>query len=215
MIHTVIFDTVFGLFTQFKLDLAHNSETSAANMATPAPRNSVRRGVATASPGNVRSPTANSATQEQATPASAIAVFTPVSVVTPTNNNGVSVSSEITTAYMNQMRAQNCSVTEMALVEALKKFVRTNLFRRVKFITSSDDLLWEGSIQKWIYWKLNFAKECGMKDFWQKHGDVVRTALNKKRGNAGNEVKSSFTSKCFGVIITGVPIATTNMVLFN
>ena len=126
----------------------------------------------------------------------------PVSVIG--NVPAASIQSTITAseAYMNQRRGENASATSNALVEALKKIVRTHLFHRVKFITcSKDELEWGGSIQKWIYQNLGFTTGGGMKDFWETNSDQVRKALNKKRGNAGNEVKSSFTSKLLDCVI--------------
>ena len=105
----------------------------------------------------------------------------PVSVVTNPASTSVA-SSAITSpspaadAYMNQLRAQNAAATENALIEHVKKFVRTHLFHRVKFISCDQDLDWGGNIQKWIFWKLKFSNDGAMEQFWEKHKEQVRTA---------------------------------------
>ena len=131
--------------------------------------------------------------REAGAPASGASVPTNVSV--NTRNDSVSDMGTASEIYLSQMRANEFSLGQDHLVAAMNQMVRLELFHKIKFITSPTQLDWGGTVQRWIFKKLNFKEDTYFKEFWNKHKGCIRLSLNKKRGNITWEVKSSFLSK--------------------
>jgi hypothetical protein len=124
-----------------------------------------------------------------------ITVPVPPSVVATTNDSVSEMGTGASAVYLNQQRSNELLLTNDQLLGIVSKTVRLELFHRVKFVTSPNELNWGQPIQRWIYKQVNFSGDKSFKDFWAKHCRCVRLTLNKKRGNVTTEVKSSFMSK--------------------
>ena len=133
--------------------------------------------------------------EREPAPAPGASVPTNVSVDHQTRNDSVSDMGTASEIYLSQMRANEFSLGQDHLVAAMNQMVRLELFHKMKFITSPTQLDWGGTVQKWIFKKLNFTEDTYFKEFWNKHKGSIRLSLNKKRGNITWEVKSSFLSK--------------------
>eukprot|EP00978_Attheya_sp_CCMP212_P020888 scaffold60391_cov68-Attheya_sp.AAC.1 len=110
----------------------------------------------------------------------AITVPVPPSVVATTNDSVSEMGTGASAVYLNQQRSNELMLTNDQLLGIVSKTVQLELFHRVKFVISPNELNWGQPIQQWIYKKVHFSGDKSFKDFWGKHCHCVRLPLNKK-----------------------------------
>eukprot|EP00978_Attheya_sp_CCMP212_P028134 scaffold96327_cov32-Attheya_sp.AAC.3 len=110
-----------------------------------------------------------------------ITVPVPPSVVATTNDSVSEMGTGASAVYLNQQRSNELLLTNDQLLGiVVSKTVGLELFHRVKFVTSPNELNWGQPIHRWIYQKVHFSGDKSFKDFWAKHCRCVRLTLNKK-----------------------------------
>jgi hypothetical protein len=117
--------------------------------------------------------------EREPAPAPGASIPTNVSVDHQTRNDSVSdmgTASKI--YYLSQMRANEFSLGQDHLVATMNQMVRLELFHKMKYITSPTQLDWGGTVQKWIFKKMNFTQDSYFKEFWNKHKGSIRLSLN-------------------------------------
>jgi hypothetical protein len=98
--------------------------------------------------------------EREPAPAPGASVPNNVSVDINTRNDSVSDMGTASEIYLSQqMQANEFSLGQDHLVAAMmNQMVRLELFHKMKFITSPNQLDWGGTVQKWIFKKLNFTE---------------------------------------------------------
>ena len=93
--------------------------------------------------------------------------------------------------------AQQSEDSRKEQIAFFRETVRTDLFKKVKFITQERMLDYGHKVSLTVLKALELGKDEVVKErYWNAYSGYVNKALNDKRGNVNNEMKKAFLGTC-------------------
>ena len=93
--------------------------------------------------------------------------------------------------------AQQAEDSRKEQIAFFRETVRTDLFKKVKFITQERMLDYGHRVSLTVLKALDLGKDEAVKErYWNAYSGYVNKALNYKRGNVNNEMKKAFLGTC-------------------
>ena len=97
-------------------------------------------------------------------------------------------------AYRQQCVTSGITQSRDVQQSLFAEYVRTDLFKIVKFITRNRELDFGGDLATKVLRKMSVRPD-EQRDYWEDNSHSVSKTLGGKRGNTNNEIKNGFMGK--------------------